>query len=54
MATGCIRDIRVPKFAGGEAVQIGDPADLSGNPCRNDDYGKVFTIWLNNLANQVV
>ena len=21
---------------GGEAVQIGCPADLSGNPCRND------------------
>ncbi|PZN81575.1 MAG: hypothetical protein DM484_08285 [Candidatus Methylumidiphilus alinenensis] len=36
MASGCIRDIRVPNPSGGEAVQIGCPADLSGNPCRND------------------
>ena len=36
MATGCIRDILVPNPTGGEAVQIGCPADLSGNPCRND------------------
>ena len=36
MATGCIRDIHVPHPSGGEAVQICCPADLSGNPCRND------------------
>ena len=37
MASGCIRDILVPNPSGGEAVQIGCPADLSGNPCRNHD-----------------
>jgi len=44
MATGCIRDIHVPHPSGGEAVQIGCPADLSGNPCRNDEPS--FTLWL--------
>ena len=42
MATGCILGIRVPNPTGGEAVQIGYPADLSGNPCRND--GVFFSI----------
>ncbi len=37
MDAGCIRDIHVQYPSGGEAVQIGCPADLSGNPCRNDD-----------------
>ena len=31
-----MRDIHVPHPSGGRAVQIGCPADLSGNPCRND------------------
>ena len=30
--TGCIRDIHVTHPLGGEAVQIGNPADLSCNP----------------------
>ena len=37
MASGCIRDSRAPNPAGGEAGQIGYPADLSGNACRNND-----------------
>ena len=35
MAIGCIQDIRVPNPTGGLPKQIGYPADLSGNPCRN-------------------
>ena len=31
-----MRDFLVPHPSGGEAVQIGCPADLSDNPCRND------------------
>ena len=31
-----MRDIHVPHPSGGRAVQIGCPAYLSGNPCRND------------------
>ena len=51
MATGCIRDIHVPHPSGGEAVQIGCPADLSGNPRRNDG---VFALceWLVNWQAQ--
>ena len=30
--TGCMGDIHVSHPSGGEAVQIGCPADLSGNP----------------------
>ena len=30
-----MRDIHVSHPSGGEAVQIGCPADLSGVPCRN-------------------
>ena len=33
---GCIWDIHVPYPSGGEAVQIGCPADLSGIPDGND------------------
>jgi len=44
MATGCIQDIRGPNPTGGETVQIGFPADLSGNPCRNDEV--FFMLWL--------
>ena len=36
MASGYIRDIHVPNPTGGEAVQIGCPVDLSGNPRRID------------------
>ncbi len=36
--TGCIRNILVPHPSGSKAVQIGCPADLSGSPCRNDDF----------------
>ena len=36
LQSGCMRDILVPHPSGGEAVQIGCPADLSGDPCRND------------------
>jgi len=42
--TGCIRDIRVPNPTGGWPKQIGCPADLSGNPCRNDEL--FFMLWL--------
>ncbi len=31
-----MRNIHVPHPSGSEAVQIGCPADLSGDPCRND------------------
>jgi len=35
--------------SGGEAVQIGCPADLSGNPCRNDDAFAKTRIAANTL-----
>ncbi|PZN83977.1 MAG: hypothetical protein DM484_03485 [Candidatus Methylumidiphilus alinenensis] len=46
MDTGCIRDIHVRYPSGGEAVQIGCPADLSGihagmtdlNHCYDPNY----------------
>ena len=50
MATGCIRDIHVPHPSGGGVVQIGYPADLSGNPCRNDEQEPVSIILKSPLA----
>ena len=52
MATGCIRDFHVPNPSGGEAVQIGYPADLSGNPCRNDEQKPVSTVLSGRLGNE--
>ena len=36
LQSGYMKDILVPHPWGGGAVQIGCPADLSGDPCRND------------------
>ena len=38
MESGFMRDILVPHPPGGEAVQIGCPFDLSGDPCPNDGF----------------
>ena len=44
MDAGFMRDILVPHPSGSEAVQIGNPADLSGNPSRND--GPQSSFWI--------
>ncbi len=46
LVTGCIWDILVPHPSGGEAVQIGCPADLSGVPARNDGFSLIFMITM--------
>gem|GEM_PF-6910854 len=51
LQSGCMRDIHVPHPSDGGAVQIGFPADLSGDPCRNGEIYDQNTHPPNDFSN---